>query len=197
MPQWVKFALEMGPLLVFFVANSRFGIVTGTAVFMVATAVALAASWLLARKIPVLPLVSGVFVLVFGGLTVWLQDDLFIKLKPTIVNTLFGLILLGGLATGRNFLKMALDTAFQVTEDGWRILAVRWGLFFLVLAVINEVVWRSVATDVWVNFKVFGIMPLTVVFSLTQIPVLLKHQIQTEENAQAETGSTGAGDGRA
>lgn len=197
MPQWVKFALEMGPLLVFFVANSRFGIVTGTAVFMVATAVALAASWLLARKIPVLPLVSGVFVLVFGGLTVWLQDDLFIKLKPTIVNTLFGLILLGGLATGRNFLKMALDTAFQVTEEGWRILAVRWGLFFLVLAVINEVVWRSVATDVWVNFKVFGIMPLTVVFSLTQIPVLLKHQIQTEENPQAETGSTGAGDGRA
>ncbi|GAB3128843.1 septation protein A [Novispirillum itersonii] len=193
MPQWVKFALEMGPLLVFFVANSRFGIVTGTAVFMVATAVALAASWLLARKIPVLPLVSGVFVLVFGGLTVWLQDDLFIKLKPTIVNTLFGLILLGGLATGRNFLKMALDTAFQVTEEGWRILAVRWGLFFLALAVINEVVWRSVATDVWVNFKVFGIMPLTVVFSLTQIPVLLKHQIQPEENGQEES----IGDGRA
>lgn len=181
MPQWVKFALEMGPLLVFFVANSRFGIVTGTAVFMVATMVALAASWLLARKIPVLPLVSGVFVLVFGGLTVWLQDDLFIKLKPTIVNTLFGLILLGGLATGRNFLKMALDSAFQVTEDGWRILAVRWGLFFLLLAIINEVVWRSVSTDVWVNFKVFGIMPLTVVFSLTQIPVLLKYQIQPDE----------------
>lgn len=185
MPQWVKFALEMGPLLVFFVANSRFGIVTGTAVFMAATLIALAASWSLARKIPVLPLVSGVFVLVFGGLTVWLQDDLFIKLKPTIVNTLFGLILLGGLATGRNFLKMALDAAFQVTEEGWRILALRWGLFFLVLAVINEIVWRSVATDVWVNFKVFGIMPLTVIFSLTQIPVLLKHQIP-QDGAEEE-----------
>lgn len=188
MSQWVKFALEMGPLLVFFFTNSRFGILTGTAAFVVATAVALTLSWILARKVPVLPLVSGVFVLVFGGLTVWLQDDLFIKLKPTIVNTLFGLILLGGLATGRNFLRMALDAAFQVTEEGWRILAVRWGIFFLVLAVLNEVVWRSVETDTWVDFKVFGIMPLTILFSLTQIPVLMKHQIPQDGDGHGDAG---------
>lgn len=189
MPQWIKFALEMGPLLVFFFTNTRFGILTGTAAFVAATVVALAVSWLLARRVPVMPLMSGVFVLIFGGLTIWLEDDLFIKLKPTIVNGLFCVILLGGLATGRNFLKVALEAAFQLTEEGWRILAVRWAIFFAVLAVINEGVWRSVDTDTWVQFKVFGIMPLTILFSLTQIPVLMKHQITPSAETESPADS--------
>lgn len=180
MNQWLKFGLEMGPLLVFFFANAKWGILTGTLVFVVATAAALATSYALVRKVPVLPLVSGVFVLTFGGLTVWLEDDLFIKLKPTVVNGLFGIALIGGLLAGRNFLRLAFEAAFKLTEEGWRVLAWRWAFFFLLLAVINEAVWRTQTTDTWVSFKVFGIMPLTVLFSLAQLPLLMRHQ-PTEE----------------
>ncbi|MGC2857055.1 septation protein A [Novispirillum sp. DQ9] len=180
MNQWLKFGLEMGPLLVFFGANAKWGILTGTMVFVVATAVALTTSYVLVRKIPILPLVSGVFVLTFGGLTVWLEDDLFIKLKPTVVNALLGLALIGGLLSGRNFLRLVFEAAFKLTEEGWRILAWRWAFFFLLLAVINEVVWRTQTTDAWVSFKVFGIMPLTVLFSLAQLPLLMRHQAVEE-----------------
>lgn len=183
MNQWLKFGLEMGPLLVFFGANAKWGILTGTSVFVVATAVALVTSYVLVRKVPILPLVSGVFVLTFGGLTIWLEDDLFIKLKPTVVNGLFGVALIGGLLTGRNFLRLAFEAAFKLTEEGWRLLAWRWAFFFLLLAVINEVVWRTQTTDTWVSFKVFGLMPLTVLFSLSQLPLLMRHQ-------QAEEGGT-------
>lgn len=180
MNQWLKFGLEMGPLLVFFFANAKWGILTGTAVFVVATAVALATSYALVRKIPLLPLISGVFVLTFGGLTIFLEDDLFIKLKPTIVNILFAAALMIGLLTGRNFLRLAFEAAFQLTEEGWRILAWRWAFFFLLLAAVNEVVWRSMSTDAWVSFKVFGIMPLTILFSLAQLPLLMRHQVVEE-----------------
>lgn len=180
MNQWLKFGLEMGPLLVFFGANAKWGILTGTLVFVAATAVALTTSYVLVRKVPILPLISGIFVLTFGGLTVWLEDDLFIKLKPTVVNALFGIALIGGLLAGRNFLRLVFEAAFKLTEEGWRILAWRWGFFFLLLAVINEVVWRTQPTDVWVSFKVFGIMPLTVLFSLAQLPLLMRHQAVEE-----------------
>lgn len=180
MSQWLKFSLEMGPLLVFFFANAKWGILTGTAVFVVATIIALATSYVLVRKIPILPLVSGVFVLGFGGATVIFEDELFIKLKPTIVNLLFAGALTVGLMTGRNFLKLAFEAAFQLNDEGWRILAKRWAVFFVILAVINEVVWRSMTTDAWVSFKVFGIMPLTVVFSLSQLPLLMRHQVVEE-----------------
>jgi intracellular septation protein len=184
MNHWLKLLLEAGPLLVFFVTNARYGILPGTTAFVIATVTALALSWVLARRVPTLPLISGVFVLVFGGLTIWLEDDLFIKLKPTLVNLLFAGALTFGLATGRNFLKLAFGHAFTLDDEGWRKLTIRWAAFFLVLAVANEVVWRGFDTDTWVSFKVFGILPLTLIFSLTQLPLLMKHQQDEEEKQE-------------
>jgi intracellular septation protein len=181
MKPWLKFSLEAGPLLVFFVANAHSGILVGTLLFVIATVIALSASFAIARKIPIMPLVSGAFVLVFGGLTIILEDDLFIKLKPTIVNGLFSAALIFSLLTGRNFLKVVFEAAFQLTEDGWRLLAWRWAFFFLVLAVLNEIVWRSFPTDTWVSFKVFGILPLTIAFSLAQLPLLMRHQVEEKK----------------
>lgn len=172
----LKLAIEAGPLVVFFIANSRWGIITGTGVFMVATIFSLAASWSLLRRIPVLPLATAVFVLFFGGLTIILNDDFFIKIKPTVVNTLFGAILLGGVALNRLLMKPLLGTVLELTDEGWRKLSIRWGLFFFVLAILNEIVWRNVSTDMWVNFKVFGIMPLTILFSFSQVPLLNRYR---------------------
>ncbi len=180
--QLIKLVVEFGPLLVFFVTNSRFGIYTGTGAFMVATVISLIASWTLLGRIAVMPLITSVFVLVFGGLTLWLQDDHFIKIKPTIVNGLFAAILIGGLATGRLFLKIVFGEVMRLSEDGWRILTLRWALFFVFLAVLNEVMWRFFSTDTWVAFKVFGIMPITFVFALCQIGLLKKYEDTTSES---------------
>ncbi|HEY8566119.1 MAG TPA: septation protein A [Beijerinckiaceae bacterium] len=186
LPPLLKLALELGPLGLFFLGNSyaeRFGVPAdqklflATGVFIVATLIALAIHYALVRRLPIMPLVSGVVVVVFGGLTLVLQDELFIKLKPTIVNTLFGLVLLGGLAFGRSLLAYVLDSVFALDEEGWRKLTLRWGLFFLFLAVVNEVVWRTQSTDAWVSFKVFGIMPITLAFALAQTPLLMRHQL--------------------
>ncbi len=172
----LKMLIEVGPLAVFFVANARWGIFTATAVFMVTIVVSLAVSYSMERKLPLMPLVTAVVVLVFGGLTLALNDELFIKLKPTIVNTLFAAALLGGLVFRRSLLQPVFGTVFELTEEGWRKLTLRWGLFFILLAVLNEVVWRNFDTDTWVSFKVFGIMPLTVVFSLAQMPLLSRYR---------------------
>jgi intracellular septation protein len=179
--QLVKLVVEFGPLLVFFVANSRFGIYTGTGAFMVATVISLIAAHLLLGRIAVMPLVTSVFVLVFGGLTLWLQDDHFIKIKPTIVNGLFATILFAGLVSGRLFLKIVFGDVMRLSEEGWRILTLRWALFFVFLAFLNEVMWRGFSTDTWVAFKVFGIMPITFVFALAQIGLLKKYEISTSE----------------
>ncbi len=179
----LKLALEMGPLVVFFLANQRAGIFMATALFMAAVVASLAVSYALTRHLPMMPMVTGVVVLVFGGLTLWLQDDHFIKLKPTIVNSLFGATLLGGLAFGRPLLPYVLDTVFQLTPEGWRKLTFRWGLFFFVLAGLNEIVWRTQTTDFWVNFKVFGIMPITIAFALAQTPLILRHEPAKPEDA--------------
>lgn len=176
----LKLALELGPLAIFFFANSRFGIFTATAVFMVAITIALAASWLLTRKLAIMPLITGIVVLVFGGLTIYLHNDLFIKLKPTIVNCLFGTILLGGLYFGKSLLGYVFDSVFKLTNEGWRLLTFRWGVFFFVLAAINEIVWRNFSTDFWVSFKVFGFMPITLAFTLFQMPLITKHSIPDE-----------------
>jgi intracellular septation protein len=188
----LKLALELGPLMVFFFANARgewlaerfpalgaFGgpIFIATGLFMVATAIALAVSWSLTRTLPIMPLVSGVVVFVFGGLTLWLQDDVFIKMKPTIINTLFGAVLLGGLWFGKSLLGYVFDSAFSLDAEGWRKLTLRWGLFFIFLAVVNEVVWRSFSTDAWVAFKVWGIMPITLVFTFSQMPLIMRHSL--------------------
>jgi len=180
MSQGRKLLIELGPLAVFFAANWKAGIFWGTGAFMVATTAALAASWYLTRKLAMVPLISAVFVAVFGGLTLWLQSDLFIKVKVTLINALFGAVLLGGAAFGRNYLKLIMGEAMKLPEAAWRTLTIRWGLFFLGLALLNEVVWRSVTTDTWVNFKVFGILPLTLVFALANAPYMARHMIEDE-----------------
>jgi len=183
MNQGLKLALEAGPLVVFFIVNAKMGIFTATAVFMVVTVLALAYSYMKLKKLPTMPLVGGAFIMVFGGLTIALEDDTFIKLKPTIVNTLFSAALFIGLQMNKNFLKTVLESALTLDDAGWRKMAVRWAWFFLVLAVLNEAVWRTQTTDMWVNFKVFGIMPLTLLFSFAQVPLILRHQPAEEENA--------------
>jgi intracellular septation protein len=135
----------------------------------------LALSWIILRRVAVMPLVTGVVVLIFGGLTLWLQDDTFIKMKPTIVNTLFGATLLGGLLFGQSLLRYVFGDVYKLKPQGWLVLTVRWGLFFFVLAILNEIVWRFFDTDTWVAFKVWAIMPLTIVFSLFQLPVLREY----------------------
>lgn len=190
---WRKAALELGPLAVFFAVNATTGKTHGlypaTAAFMVATALALAISWVAVRRVPIMPLVSGVVVLIFGSLTLWLQDELFIKLKPTIVNVLFGSALLGGLVFGKSLLGLVFEAVFDLDEAGWRKLTFRWGIFFFVLAALNEIVWRNFSTDAWVSFKVFGIMPLTFLFALSQVPLIQAHAIEPKDEADAgETG---------
>lgn len=201
----IKLALEMGPLLVFFLANSKpdlfrplfrpllpptlmegpqTSIFVATAAFMIAMLLSLVLTKALMGKLPIMPLVSGAVVLVFGGLTLWLKDDLFIKLKPTIVNALFGTVLLGGLAFGKPLLPYVLDSVFQLTAEGWRKLTLRWGLFFFVLAAINEIVWRLFSTDFWVAFKVWGVMPLTMAFAVAQVGLLQAYALNEEDRAQ-------------
>lgn len=191
---FTKFLIEVGPLGVFFFANNRFDIFTATAAFMVAVTVSLAANYALERRLPAMPLVTGVFVLVMGGLTLYLQDDLFIKIKPTITNLLFAGILLGGLAWGKLFLRYVFGAAFRLEDAGWRILTIRWSLFFVFLAIVNEIVWRNFDTDTWVNFKVFGIMPMTFIFALAQLPVVKRHGsiVGAEEDDQDNRPATGA-----
>jgi intracellular septation protein len=193
----LKLVLDLGPLVLFFLANSRpalflplvspllpadvasgerVGIFVATAVFMAAVVVALAISYALTRHLPIMPLVTAVVVLVFGSLTLILHDELFIKLKPTIIYLLFGGVLLGGLALGKPVLGVVFDSVFHLTEEGWRRLTLRWALFFLALAVLNEIIWRTQSTDFWVNFKVFGVVPLTFLFAAMQYPLLTKYE---------------------
>jgi len=198
----LKLVLDLGPLLLFFLANSRpalflplvspilpadiapderVGIFVATAVFMVSVVLALAVSYALTRHLPAMPLITAIIVLVFGSLTLLLHDEHFIKLKPTIIYVLFGAVLLGGLAAGKPLLGMVFDSVFHLTEEGWRKLTLRWALFFFALAVLNEIVWRNTSTDVWVNFKVFGVVPLTLVFGALQYPLLKRYGVEPAE----------------
>lgn len=173
-----KLALDLGPLLLFFFANSYGGIYFATGAFMVATVVTLAISYYLIRRFPVMPIFTAVIVMVFGALTLWLHDDTFIKLKPTIIYVIFAAILLFGLATGRPLFQLVLDGAFHMKEEGWKLLTRNWAFFFLAMAVVNEFVWRSFTTDQWVTFKTFGFLPLTVVFALLQAPIMARYAIK-------------------
>ena len=178
MNQGVKLLVEMGPLVVFFAGNWFGGIFFGTGVFMVATIISLAVSWTLTRKIAMVPLVSAVFVALFGALTLYLQSDLFIKVKVTLINALFGAVLLGGAAFGKSYLKLVMGEAMKLTDEAWRTLSLRWGIFFFAMAGLNEIVWRNFSTDQWVNFKVFGLLPLTLVFAVANAPYMTRHRIE-------------------
>lgn len=173
---YLRLAIEAGPLVVFFIVNRFEGIMAGTGVFMAATLVAVLVSLKLERRLPLMPIVSCFFVMLFGGLTLALDDALFIKIKPTVVNLLFAAVLFVGLATGRGFLKLLMGTMLQLDDAGWRKLTWRWAFFFIVLAILNEIVWRGFSTDTWVSFKVFGLMPLTLVFAMAQVPLIMRHQ---------------------
>lgn len=171
----LRMALDLGPLLLFFGVNAYYGIFAATGVFMVAIIAALIVSRVVTGEFAKMPLVTAVFVMVFGGLTLYLQDETFIKIKPTIIYLLFAGLLTGGLAMGRNFLQTLLGEAFALTAEGWRKLTVRWSVFFVSLAILNEIVWRSVSTDTWVAFKTFGFLPLTLVFAAAQVGLLQRH----------------------
>ena len=171
----LKLVLDIGPLVLFFAANAKFGIFAATGAFMVAVLVALAVAYAKTRRIEIMPLVTAVIVFIFGGLTLILHNDTFIKLKPTIIYLLFGGTLLGGLMFGKSFLGILFDSVFDLTDEGWRKLTWRWIFFFCALAVLNEIVWRNFSTDFWVSFKLFGVVPLTFLFGALQYPLLMKY----------------------
>jgi intracellular septation protein len=175
---FLKLALDIGPLVLFFAANARFGIFTATAAFMAAVLAALAVSYALTRHIAIMPVVTAVIVLIFGTLTLVLHNDTFIKLKPTIIYVLFGGTLLVGLLLNKPFLSILFDQMFHLTDEGWRKLTWRWVIFFFALAVLNEIVWRNFSTDTWVSFKLFGVVPLTFLFGALQFPLLTKYHAE-------------------
>ena len=181
----VKLAVELGPLVVFFVAQRKWDLIVATGAFMVAMLASVVAARRLEGRWPTMPLITLVFVLLLGGLTLLLGDGLFIKVKPTFTNLTFAAILLGGMARGKLFLKVVFQEAFQLQDEGWRKLTLRFGWFFVALAALNEVVWRNFSDDGWTNFKVFGIMPLTVVFMLMQGGLLQRYAVEPEGTEEA------------
>jgi intracellular septation protein len=186
-----KLATELGPLMVFFVANAKFNLFVATGAFMVAVIAAMIASYAVTRHVPMMAIVTAAVVIVFGTLTLVLHDETFIKVKPTIVYTLFAAILGGGLLFGRSFIAIMFDQMFNLTPQGWRVLTLRWSLWFLAMAVLNEIIWRTQSTDVWVTFKAFGMVPLTMVFAVTQMPLIRRHHL---EPASLEASDAAEGD---
>ena len=173
-----KLLIDIGPLAVFFIFYTRSGLQASILPFMVATVIAVLFSYILEKKIPIMPTVGAGIVLLFGGLTIYFDNEVFFKMKPTIINILFAVILYGGILINKPLLKYLLGAALKLEEAGWKILTQRWIGFFIALAVLNEIVWRTQSTDIWVNFKVFGILPITFIFTMTQFPLIKKYQIE-------------------
>lgn len=182
-PTWMKPTAEYGPLAVFFLAYWRWDLLTATAWLMGATVIALGIYYIFSRRVPMMPLMTAVIVGIFGGLTLWLQDETFIKMKPTIVEALFSAILLGGLLFKRPLLKPLMGHAWPMEDRGWHLLSLRFAIFFAAMAVLNEIVWRNFPTDVWVSFKVFGLMGLTLIFAITQAPLMKRFALPLEKEA--------------
>ena len=179
----LKLAIELGPLACFFIASYRYNLHIATAVLMVGAVVALGVSYTLTRRWPVMPVVTAIAVLVFGALTFYFDNPIFIKMKPTVVNCIFGGALLGGLLFGKPLLPTVLDTALNLDEEGWRKLTFRWGVFFFVLAALNEIVWRTQSDVFWAGFKVFGTIPITLVFALAQVRLIMRHEAKPDTPA--------------
>jgi intracellular septation protein len=190
-----KLATELGPLLIFFFANAKFNLFVATGAFMVAVVVAMIASYTVTRHIPIMALVTGIIVIVFGTLTMVLHNETFIKVKPTIIYGLFAAILGGGLLFGRSLIAVMFDQMFNLTPQGWRLLTMRWAGFFLGMALLNEIIWRTQSTDVWVAFKAFGVIPLTMIFGMLQMPLVKRHHLEPAslEASDAERGDLGKG----
>jgi intracellular septation protein len=173
-----KLLIDIGPLAVFFIFYTRSGLQASILPFMIATVIAVLFSYILEKKIPIMPTVGAGIVLVFGGLTIYFDNEVFFKMKPTIINLLFAAILYVGMLIKKPLLKILLGAALKLKEEGWRILTHRWIGFFIALAILNEIVWRTQSTDVWVNFKVFGILPITFLFTMIQFPLIKKYQVE-------------------
>mgnify|MGYP001187870153 FL=1 len=173
-----KLLIDIGPLAIFFIFYSKSGLQASILPFMIATVIAVLFSYILEKKIPIMPTVGAGIVLVFGGLTIYFDNEVFFKMKPTIINLLFAAILYGGIMIKKPLLKILLGAALKLKEEGWRILTLRWIGFFIALAILNEIVWRTQSTDVWVNFKVFGILPITFLFTMIQFPLIKKFQVE-------------------
>jgi intracellular septation protein len=185
-----KLATELGPLVIFFAANAKFGLFVATGAFMVAIVAAIIVSYVVTKHVPVMALVTAFIVLVFGGLTLALHDETFIKVKPTIIYSLFAATLGIGLLFGRSFIALMFDQMFNLTPAGWKQLTIRWALFFAAMAVLNEVIWRTQSTDFWVAFKAFGVIPITAVFAMLQTPLIKRYHIEpaTDEASDLERG---------
>ena len=173
-----KLLIDIGPLAVFFIFYSRGDLKSAIIPFMIATIIAVLFSYIMEKKIPVMPTVGALIILIFGGLTIYFDNEVFFKMKPTIINLLFALILYGGVIVKKPLLKFLLGAAIKLEDEGWKILTQRWISFFIALAILNEIVWRTQSTDIWVNFKVFGILPITFIFTMTQFPLIKKYQIE-------------------
>ena len=173
-----KLLIDIGPLAVFFIFYLRSDLKSAIIPLMIATIIAVLFSYIMEKKIPVMPTVGAFIILIFGGLTIYFDNEVFFKMKPTIINLLFALILYGGVIVKKPLLKFLLGAAIKLEDEGWKILTQRWISFFIALAVLNEIVWRTQSTDIWVNFKVFGILPITFIFTMTQFPLIKKYQIE-------------------
>jgi len=173
-----KILIDIGPLAVFFIFYTKSGLQASILPLMIATVIAVLFSYILEKKIPIMPTVGAGIVLIFGGLTIYFDNEVFIKMKPTIINLVFAVILYGGMLIKKPLLKILLGAALKLEEEGWRILTYRWIGFFIALAILNEIVWRTQSTDIWVNFKVFAILPITFIFTMTQFPLIKKYQIE-------------------
>ena len=179
-PQLRRSVVDFAPLLLFFVAYRLFDLFAATATVMVAAVAAVALGYWFDRKFHPVPVATAVIVLTFGGLTLYLNNETFIKMKPTMIYALFGAVLLGGLYFNKPFVKYLLGTAVALKEGSWRALSWRFGIFFLAMAVLNELIWRNFSNDIWVSYHVFGAVALTILFSMSQVPFLLKHQIDND-----------------
>ncbi|MDA9748784.1 septation protein A [Pelagibacteraceae bacterium] len=173
-----KLLIDIGPLAIFFIFYTRSGLQAAILPLMIATIISVIFSYILEKKIPIMPTLGGSIVLIFGGLTIYFNNEIFIKMKPTIINALFAVILYGGVILKKPLLKYLLGAALHLQDQGWKKLTNRWIAFFVALAILNEIVWRTQSTDIWVNFKVFAILPITFIFTMTQFPLIKKYQIE-------------------